>query len=1012
MIDVLINLLQGIVRVILGSFVYLYRSVTGNLFLSVPILILLIVLGYLGYLYWRNRERNVRRKKDPVLLEWCEKVLESVDETGNVALNVLLKIRAFVIAIVNVLGILLIAASVHALNKVPWWNRKRKKFHKEVKPKIRFKTWRSFVLMCVVFDILATLLTCYLTGIFREAIDTAINFSVVGEGHQFDLTYLYFERLFDFSVFVETPILAIPIEVVLCASATKASWVNWQQYRDYNNNEAGDDQFATLKEIKHQYVAIPDRAKKYKGVSGIPVAHTKAKNIQGFQLSALMLYNNKKFAKVMGEMEEKARLSGYKAGYYYIEQQTINVLLVGTTRSGKGEAWVNSSIEIITRAEDPSSLVVADPKLELNQMTYKTLRKRGYDVQVMSFKDMDFSMSYNPFALAIEAAKKGYYEKVQALVNSVSEAIYRSPKRTGGSQEYFENTSISLFNAIAIALIDRAAEAMQAGEDDAWDTVTIRNVVTMLTELGTEDVWVNSENKTLTEPEEGAIKKNKLTFYFDKLREANEKKYSKFREMADINYRTSDFAGGETRGTVYSSMLAGINLFLQDNIARLTSKNTIDLESFGNPRRLTIQFRSNSNVDLPNDYAFQRVTLNFYEDRYDRRGRKQKPKLLIKNARAMLDEAGYMTYIVKEKLPDNFKIVATFKDEINNAVVQDHRYRFEGEKVYARNKKGGFKYDKYTKQKELVGVDMNVLKKPKQVLLEKENIDFVYSEKPIALFIGLPPNKKEYGSLVALMVDQLFNANFDLALAAGRKNVRRIQFLFDEFANLPAIPDIARKLSLALGNNFQFMMFVQSLSQLVELYGKEVADTIIGNCSILGLIKTNSDETNVKFSKMLGKKTITERNKATNPLKEADPHINERGIAQDLMTPTQLATMEAGEAVLIRSVKAYDLQGHKVTNDPIRLMGETEMPMRYMLLKEEFDQKTTMADIAVKAEHSGLDLSEISIAPRKTIVSLEEWVNKLKDGKLDSPFPMRPTRKKKPAQNVSDLKKEMISKVG
>ncbi len=88
------------------------------------------------------------------------------------------------------------------------------------------------------------------------------------------------------------------------------------------------------------------------------------------------------------------------------------------------------------------------------------------------------------------------------------------------------------------------------------------------------------------------------------------------------------------------------------------------------------------------------------------------------------------------------------------------------------------------------------------------------------------------------------------------------------------------------------------------------------------------------------------------------------------------------------------------------------MPMRYMLLKEEFDQKTTMADIAVKAEHSGLDLSEISIAPRKTIVSLEEWVNKLKDGKLDSPFPMRPTRKKKPAQNVSDLKKEMISKVG
>ena len=81
---------------------------------------------------------------------------------------------------------------------------------------------------------------------------------------------------------METPILAIPIEILLCTFATKASWVNWQQYRDYNNNEAGDDQFATLKEIKHQYVAIPDRVEKYKGVSGVPVAHTKAKNIQGF----------------------------------------------------------------------------------------------------------------------------------------------------------------------------------------------------------------------------------------------------------------------------------------------------------------------------------------------------------------------------------------------------------------------------------------------------------------------------------------------------------------------------------------------------------------------------------------------------------------------------------------------------------------------------------------------------------------------------------------------------------
>ena len=83
--------------------------------------------------------------------------------------------------------------------------------------------------------------------------------------------------------------------------------------------------------------------------------------------------------------------------------------------------------------------------------------------------------------------------------------------------------------------------------------------------------------------------------------------------------------------------------------------------------------------------------------------------------------------------------------------------------------------------------------------------------------------------------------------------------------------------------------------------------------------------------------------------------------------------MESGEAVLVRTVKSHDLQGHKVTNDPILLMGKTEMPMRYMFLHEEFDQSVVAADIAVRAEHSGFDLNEVSIAPRKTLKKIEIW---------------------------------------
>lgn len=1012
MLELLKSFLNGITGKFFMLITYLFKSFYGLLVVSVLLLVL-----YVGWIYWKNRKGHKKAKFNSAFFESVKKKLANVDNKGNTFIALIKQAWTFIFVLINTLALILVISGVYFLNLFPLWNRKRKKAKKEVKPKIRFKTGRSFILMGSGFEVIALLLTCYLSGVIRELLHSLSTFSLTQDSYVFDISYLYFKQLFDLKIFLETPIIAIPLLIVFSFMAFKATWVNWQQYRDYNYHESGDDRFVTLKELEHQYAKIADRGKTYKGESGVPVAHVKAKSIQGLKLGALMLYNNKTFSNVVGEIEQKALLNHHKSGYYLIDQQTINMLMVGTTRSGKGEGWVNPMVDIMSRAEDKASMIVGDPKLELGQMAYKTLRKRGYDVQILSFQNMDFSLSYNPLALAIEAAKKGYYEKVQALVNAVAEAIYRRPqKNSSGNEEYWQNTSIALFNAITLALIDRANEAYQAGEKDAWDTLTIRNVVTFLTELGSEDVFVDINNEEVDANTEGAEKKSSLTLYFDKLREANRAKYSKFREMADINYRMSDFAGGETRGLIYSSMMSGLNLFLQDGVAKLTSKNTIDLVDFGNPRRLTLRFRTSEDPSLPNNYAYQRATLNFYEVGRKSLGQNTESKTLIKNARATIDEAGYMTYVVQKELPEHFRIEVTFKDEINEREIWNHKYSFEGKKTHkkkrvGRKKKRRVRYaiDKYTHKKILTGVDVDVVQKPQSTVMEKTDIDFVYSEKTIALFVGIPPHRNEYGPLATLLIDQLFNANYEMALEAGRKNTRRITFLLDEFTNLPAIPKIGLKLSIALGQNFQFIMFVQAIAQLIEKYGQEEANTIMGNCSLMGLIKTSLHETNEIFSKMLGKKTVTIRDKAINPLKPADPHINVREVEQDLMTPTQLARMEAGEAVLVRTVKSHDLQGHKVTNDPILLMGKTEMPMRYMFLHEEFDQSTTAADIAVRAEHSDLDLNEISVAPRKTLDGLTSWSNKLKKDSR-TPFPIREAARIK-AGTIAEQKEQLIGKV-
>lgn len=442
MLELLKSFLNGITGKFFMLITYLFKSFYGLLVVSVLLLVL-----YVGWIYWKNRKGHKKVKRNSVLFESVKKKLVNIDNKGNPFIALIKKAWTFVFALINTLALILVISGVYFLNLFPLWNRKRKKAKKEVKPKIRFKTGRSFVLMGSGFEVIALLLTCYLSGVIRELLRSLSTFSFIRDSYVFDISYLYFKQLFDLKIFLETPIIAIPLLIVFSFLALKATWVNWQQYRDYNNHESGDDRFATLKELEHQYTKIADRAKTYPGVSGVPVAHTRAKSIQGLKLGALMLYNNETFSNVVGEIERKALLNHYKSGYYLIDQQTVNMLMVGTTRSGKGEGWVNTMVDIVSRAEDKSSMVVGDPKLELGQMAYKTLRKRGYDVQILSFQNMDFSLSYNPLALAIEAAKKGYYEKVQARVNSVAEAIYRQPqKNSSGNEKYWQNTSIALFN--------------------------------------------------------------------------------------------------------------------------------------------------------------------------------------------------------------------------------------------------------------------------------------------------------------------------------------------------------------------------------------------------------------------------------------------------------------------------------------------------------------------------------------------------------------------------------------
>ncbi|HEO8394869.1 TPA: type IV secretory system conjugative DNA transfer family protein [Streptococcus agalactiae] len=951
-----------------------------------------------------NIKKCIKNKKETLVHSWKHRQDIDWKSIGKDKMKQFWHLmKRLAIVIPSFLGLLFSNLLFRLIYKLPFVKQDRKRFDKEMKPLLYFKNYRSFVIMGVGFSFIAFILTNYLVTVLRAAI-RFLYFSVVtlrdnSQTAMFNVDSLLIQNLFNASVFILAPILAVPIFIIGLVIAWRSAWVNFEQYRDYNHNEEGDDRFATVKEIHQQYKKVPNKTETYPGEGGVPVLHETRKNLTGLTLKSQILWQNRTFSRYLTNAERILGLLSKPSGDYYIDDSTTNLLTMGITRSGKGEAHIAPIIDINSRAEMQPSLIIADPKGEHYQSSYKTMRRRGYDVNVLSFQNMDWSMSYNPLALAIAAAKKGYYEMTQTRVNAVAEAIYRKtkPGMGNGNAKYWEDTSISLFNAIAMALMDRANETVKNGETDAWDTVTVRNIAKFLTDLGSEEVFVNDFGEIVENPDKNqqVKKKSKITVYFDNLRKINQEQFSKFRDMADLNFRSSDFASEETKGNVFSSMMSGINLFLQDNIAKLTSKNSIDLESVGFPRRLSIKFRSSSNVAMRNEYAHKTAKVTITSQSVW--GKTTRQVTHVQEATALIDGEGYLTYVIEPKLPDQFRVTIDFNHENNgDSAIRNKTFQFSAEKVYKKRGKV-LSLDEYTKKPVLDHIKITVLNKQDNSLLQEDDIDLIYSDNPKVIYLVTPPNRTEYNSIVSLFLDQLFNANYELALSNGRKCVNRILHVLDEFTNIPAIPHMDTKISIGLGQNILYYLWIQNLKQLVSEYGENTAETIRENCSLKVYIKSTAPATNEYFSKELGTRTITRRRRSSNILDEANPNVSIENPKQELLTPTQLAKLQEGEAVILRGVKGRDNAGRKITTDPIFLHEQTSLPYRYMFLQEEFDQSMALADIPVESGHRELDLQDIAVGAQSTFNKIIDWRMALTDRmRTNGEPPQLATRKQQP----------------
>lgn len=509
--------------------------------------------------------------------------------------------------------------------------------------------------------------------------------------------------------------------------------VSWSE-EHFNLGQKGTARFTTTEEIKEQYKSIEPLETGYPGSPGILIAR-----------------------------------HGQK---FYIDDSVVSNLILGITRSGKGEVFVKTSLEIYSRAEKQPSLIINDPKLELYKVFAKILEQRGYEVHLLNASNPKLSMGFNPVSVALKFYKQRDYDTAEQVVNSLAYS-YFDVEKAKGDMVYFVSAAAALFAAMILASMEDAILADQIenaeryrkwcnlpqeeqnahpfrNRDDNEKTINLYSMVINFGQMVTTPVDKNG-NRTL------------LDVYFES-RPATDR--------ARLKYLGVQVAPGKTKSGVFSEMLREIDIFTLNNVAKMTAESTLDFTEIG------------------------------------------------------------------------------------------------------------------------------------------------FGEKPIAVFLSTPSYDASLYKLPTIFIRQMYYVLGKRCDDGKGKCDRQVKVILDEAGNMPSIELMKIMTTMGLGQNISFDIYLQNYEQLEEQYGKEIAQTIRGNCANHFYLQTNSEETAESFSGMLGNRSVVDVQRAGAKL-SLQKYYTESIGQEPLLDKNKLMELREGEVVIFRRSKRRDLHGNKVKPRPI-----------------------------------------------------------------------------------------------
>lgn len=167
-------------------------------------------------------------------------------------------------------------------------------------------------------------------------------------------------------------------------------------------------------------------------------------------------------------------------------------------------------------------------------------------------------------------------------------------------------------------------------------------------------------------------------------------------------------------------------------------------------------------------------------------------------------------------------------------------------------------------------------------------INSLTGDKPTLVYIIIPDETPIYDELTGVLVSQLMNHYVRIAEQdyAGKLPIR-VNVLLEELGNIGrAITNLPHLMTAGRSRNIRVEFVLQSMSQLVDIYGASNATTIMSNCDVRIAFRVNHWDTLTELSRICGEREIN-----------CEGHISR----EPLITQSQLAAMETGQALVIIS---------------------------------------------------------------------------------------------------------------